>query len=135
MNNWDKHRLLLLLLFFQVLDLHSVFWGDSASEPKPIRWWFSRQPLEDGSPVAWFDFGPAELLPGFHPNLVLQVAIEEPLTPDGSVTRLTPLSELLKELDWGVVSYALVDKFAHLLPTSALPEVFPNMRRPGTGRA
>lgn len=124
-NNWDKHRLLLLAV--QVLDLGSIYWAGNETDPSPVRWAFARAPLKEGSEVARFNFGDQERPPNFHPNLELQVAIEEPLESDGSRTRLTLLSDLLKELDWGVVQYALADKFWHLLPAFATTQLFPGM--------
>jgi hypothetical protein len=125
-NNWDKHRLLLLAV--QALDQRRISWGGNLDDAQPVGWHFSSEPLKNGSEVARFDFGTQERPPHFNPNLELQVAIKEPLTPDGTRTQITPLSDLLKEIDWGVVEYVLADKFWHLLPTIARAQVFPNMR-------
>jgi hypothetical protein len=115
MNNWDKHRLLLLVV--QVLDTGHIWWGANEGDPRP-KGEFSVVPLKDGSPVAWFDFGDHERPPHFDPHLALEVAIEEPLTPDGSKTRLVHLGPLMESLYWWVTHWTVEARFLHLFPPS-----------------
>src|SRR5664279_1046554 len=123
MNNWDKHRLLLLTV--QVLDVNRIYWGANEGDPHPT-YRFSREPLKDGSPVAWFNFGGAERPPHFDPNLALTVAIDEPLTPDGDRTRLTDVRPLLGGLCWGVAQFTVAAGFVHLFPASDRRVLFPD---------
>jgi hypothetical protein len=123
MNNWDKHRLLLLTV--QTLDLGSVYWGANEDDPEPT-WQFSGKPLYECSPVARFDFGEADRPPHFKPNLALKVAVIEPLDTRGSKVRLFDLSDLLTDLRWGVAQYTIATGFRHLLAVPAIREIFPN---------
>lgn len=123
MNNWDKHRLLLLTV--HVLDIDQVWWGANDGDPE-ANWRLSTEPLKDGSEIARFNFGGAERPPHFQPNLALTVAIEEPLTSEGDKTRLVSLDDLLTALCWGVAQYTIGRRFLHLLPTSAHDEIFPD---------
>jgi hypothetical protein len=71
----DKHRLLLIVAC--VLD-HKMWWGADESDPIPdLR--INSDPLEEGNPVAWFDFHGVTPPSNFHPNASLQIAINEPV--------------------------------------------------------
>jgi hypothetical protein len=123
MNNWDKHRLLLLTV--QVLDLGRVSWGANEGDPDTT-WEFPGKPLYECSPVARFNFGGADRPPHFKPNLALKVAVIEPLDARGFSVRLVGLSDLLMELRWGVAQYAIADGFLHLLSVSQGAALFPS---------
>jgi hypothetical protein len=122
MNNWDKHRLLLLTV--QVLNVNRIYWGANEGDPNPS-FRFSRKPLKDGSPVAWFNFGEAERPPHFDPNLTLTVAVNEPLTRHGKMARLVEIGTLLGALCWGVAQYTIAAKFLHLMPLSESTALYP----------
>ena len=110
LNNIDKHRLLLVVVC--VLDVGEMWWTHQPEQPAPnVR--ISTSPVEDGSPVAWFDFHGHEPPPDFDPHLALAVAINEAETPE---IHLVPLSEALTQLIWWVEFHIVQMRFASLFP-------------------
>jgi hypothetical protein len=117
LHNWDKHRLLLLVV--HVLNTGRIYWGANEDDPTPkLR--FNTGPLKDGSPAAWFDFGGAERPPHFNPNLTLTVAIDEPLTTDGKRSRLGPLFPVLDSVLWWIKHMTFEHDLLAALPTACL---------------
>jgi hypothetical protein len=78
LNNIDKHRLLLATVC--ALDIEQMWWGLPAGYNKPVSR-LNAADLEDGSPVAWFDFGGPEAPPDFNPHPSLKVVVREPEAP------------------------------------------------------
>jgi hypothetical protein len=111
LNNFDKHRLLLVAV--NVLDTKRVYWGREEGDPMPSLW-LNQSPLEEGAEVAWFDFGGEERPPHFDPHLTLSVALGEPLNADGSEMRLAPLVTLMNSLCWWIRQYTLERHFRPL---------------------
>jgi hypothetical protein len=93
LNNIDKHRLLLVVA--RVLDSDQMWWGGSPEMAIP-QLKISTAPLEEGSPVAWFDWGSAEPPDYFNPHLALTISLNEP----NAIGRLRPTPiPVLKLLD------------------------------------
>lgn len=80
LNNIDKHRLLLVV--FVALDIGKMWWGEKPSGGAPDFQLWGR-PVEEGSPVGWFDFNGEEPPPEFDPHPALHVRLDEPEVPWG----------------------------------------------------
>jgi hypothetical protein len=57
-----------------------MYWAGDANMPTPVNLKVSTGPVEEGSPVAWFDWGGDEHPSGFDPHLSLAVSLNEALT-------------------------------------------------------
>jgi hypothetical protein len=78
LSNVDKHRLLLVVVFG--LDMWSMWWGLRPDDVAPL-YKVNAAALDEGAPVAWFDFGRAEPPPDFDPHPAIQVALRDPEAP------------------------------------------------------
>jgi hypothetical protein len=98
LNNIDKHRLLLVVS--RVLDFGQMWWGGPTNMPTPALK-ISTAPLEEGSPVAWFDWGEAEPPDYFNPHITLTVSLNEPATVSQLHPTPVPALTLLRTIcDW-----------------------------------
>jgi hypothetical protein len=110
LNNVDKHRLLLVVIC--ALDIGAMWWGlpDGTRTPD---YHLKLSPLNEGSPVAWFDFHGAEPPPDFDPHPALHVVVDEPDAPNLSRHKLI---DVLGTLHWWVETHILAMRFRPLFP-------------------
>lgn len=101
--NIDKHRLLLVVAC--VLDVGEMWWGMPLGCPSP-RIAIDPNGVQEGAPVAWFDFRGAVPPADFDPHPALAVALKEREVPEISRVPLTTMLEGLcfwvrePVLDW-----------------------------------
>jgi hypothetical protein len=114
LNIIDKHRLLLVVV--HVLDQHRLPWWEAEQgDPRPeVR--LNQSPLEDGSPIAWFDFHGAEPPANFNPRIAFAVALNEPEFP--GIPHI-PLTEILTGVCWWVRWFMLTRCFRPLFGNTA----------------
>lgn len=117
LNIIDKHRLLLVVVC--VLNSDEMWWSGDAAMPAPkIK--ISTGPLEEGSPVAWFDWQGADPPVDFDPHPTLAVSMAEKVIAGKLGDRLTPirLVEVLQALcyavEWEVVMLHFEPLFAEM---------------------
>lgn len=77
LNNIDKHRILLVVAY-GIDTFRPKYWDFPGRSLKPR---FYLKPLEEGSPVASFDFGGADAPADFDSKISLEVAIDTPELP------------------------------------------------------
>jgi hypothetical protein len=111
LNNVDKHRLLLVIA--GVLDLGEMYWGWSSAYGPPPKFATSGTLLEEGSPVARFDFHGNEPPPEFDPHPALNVALSEADTPE---IAFIPLTDVLGSVLFWVKDHIVGMRFRLLFP-------------------
>jgi hypothetical protein len=94
LNIIDKHRLLLVVVC--VLNPDEMYWAGDPAMPVP-KLKIATGPLDEGSEVAWFDWGNHDPPPRFDPHLALAVAIDEPAIVGQRATPI-PLVKVLGSL-------------------------------------
>jgi len=109
LNNVDKHRLLLVVV--SAVDFDSMWWGWHDETPPAYRLNFD--PLTEGDPVAWFDFGGTRAPEHFDPHPAVRVTLRDPEAP---ALRLLPLVPAIENLAWWVESYVVDERFRPLFP-------------------
>lgn len=102
LNNIDKHRLLLVVV--QTLNIEGMYWG-AVPGGKPPKPYLSAAALEEGTPVAAFDFDGAEAPADFNPHLSLKVVIREEEAALISHAPVGPaLDSLIRYVEWDVMT-------------------------------
>ena len=77
-NNIDKHRVLLVVVCS--FDFGNMWWGSNEGDPTPrIR--FRTDAVNEGDPVAWFDFGGQPAPANFDPHPALHISLRERMVP------------------------------------------------------
>jgi hypothetical protein len=95
LNNVDKHRLLLVVV--SAVDFDNMWWGWHDDNPPSYRLNF--EPLTEGDPVAWFDFGGPPAPEHFDPHPAVRVTLRDPEAP---ALWLHPLVGVIENLVWWV---------------------------------
>lgn len=95
LSNIDKHRLLLVMVCALDFASGAIWWGKNIGDPDPT-WKFSTEPLFDGDPIGWFDFGDVDPPPGFKPNISIAVKLDE--ESPGDLARRLPVVDLLMSI-------------------------------------
>jgi hypothetical protein len=85
LNNIDKHRLLLVVVC--VLNTDEMYWAGDPDMPTPALK-VSIGPVQEGSPVAWFDWGENDPPDAFDPHPALAISLKDAMDLG---TRLTPI--------------------------------------------
>lgn len=110
--NADKHRLLLTSAVG--LRTGGMWWGSTDEHPSP-ECRLNLHPLEDGHPVAWFDFGNAKPDPNFDPHLGLEVRLKRvpeltaPIVYQSRVESLVAI--IYDEVEHGVIGSVFAPLF------------------------
>jgi hypothetical protein len=110
LNNIDKHRLLLVAVC--VVDVDEMWWGHKPGDPTPTVK-ITGAPVEEGAPVAWFDFQREEVPADFDPHPGLVVALREEDTPE---IDLVPLVHVMSQACWWVGVHIVEMRFRALFP-------------------
>ncbi len=108
LNNVDKHRLLLVVA--SAVDFDSMWWGwhDATSAPD---YRLNFEPLTEGAPVAWFDFGGTPAPYHFDPHPAVRVTLRDPVAP---ALWLHPLVGVIDNLAWWVEWQVVNERFRPL---------------------
>jgi hypothetical protein len=110
LNNVDKHRLLLVVVYG--LDMDSMWWGLRPGDVAPIHK-INAAALEENTPVVWFDFHGANPPPDFDPHPAIQVALRDPVAPALHYHPLVGIIDnLVRSVEWEVVNM----RFRSLFP-------------------
>ena len=110
--NIDKHRTLLVAA--AVVNTGKMHWV--SSEPLP-RFKVNTQPLNDGDPVAWFDYGDMKADPDFNPNIGLEIRLDS--GPSISAFRMPDLINLMGRIYTEVEHLVLGVQFAPIFNLSS----------------
>jgi hypothetical protein len=105
LNNVDKHRLLLVVVFG--LDMGSLWWGMRPGDVAPL-YKINAAALDEGTPVAWFDFKGDEPPADFDPHPAIQVALRDPAAP---ALHYDAISGVLENMCWWVEWWIINTKF------------------------
>jgi hypothetical protein len=110
--NTDKHRELLVMAYaLNISGPGGVYWGLQDGFPSPS-WELSTKPLNDGDPVASFDFHGTEAPTDFEVHLELTVTLDE--GPAWNIIRRDPVIDFLDTCG-GFTAFTISHRFAWLL--------------------
>lgn len=113
LNIIDKHRLLLAVAGVLNIDDHPPIWTLREGVPSPKTWFNYGVPLQDGDPIARFDFGETEAPDDFVPGITLSITIHE--GPENGWLHYQDIVSTLRGLR-GLLTQRLNQHFVPLFP-------------------